>query len=393
MRIFLFLLTIQAFLGLSAQQAFPGDSARSLFYGSPYLQHATPSGVSVMYQSTCSVHSWVEFGRDTLHLDTLRQLIGGQEVVHDAEHRVRLTGLRPGATYYYRVCAQQILKNQSYHKEFGRTERTPFHHFTLPADTSTHFTALVFNDMHSVRELESAMGRLADSIPHDFVIFNGDCLPEPAHRDQAFSSVQSLVSTFHGADIPCIFLRGNHEIRNAYSSGMLSLFDYGPGSTTYHAFSWGDVRFVMLDCGEDKPDDTWVYYGLNDFTAFRREQAAFLADEIRSRPFRKAHRRILVHHIPLWFQDAANDPGGESAPCRKLWSPVLEKAPVDLALNGHTHRFQFYETGQYGNPYPMLIGGGPSHKSATVIVLEKRGKTLRVKVLDTKGTPLWERSM
>lgn len=393
MRKFLFLLAAPFALSLSAQQPFPGDSARSLFYGEPYLQYAAPTGISVMYQSTCSVHSWVEFGRDTLRLDTLRQLIGGQEVVHDAEHRVRLTDLQPGATYYYRVCAQQILKNQSYHKEFGRTERTAFHRFTLPADTTTNFTALVFNDMHSVHEVERAMGSLAESIPHDFVVFNGDCLPEPAHRVQALSAIQSLVTTFHGADVPCVFMRGNHEIRNAYSSGMLSLFDFGPGNTTYHAFSWGDTRFILLDCGEDKPDNTWVYYGLNDFTGFRKEQVDFLSNEVRSRDFKKAKRRVIIHHIPLWFKDAAEDKGGESAPCRELWSPVLKKAPIDISVNGHTHRFETYEKGQYGNFYPMVIGGGPSLKRATVTVLEKRGKTFRVKVLNVKGTVLWEREM
>ena len=66
-------------------------------------------------------------------------------------------------------------------------------------------------------------------------------------------------------------------------------------------------------------------------------------------------------------------------------------APIDLAINGHTHRFQFYETGRYGNLYPMLIGGGPSVKDATLVVLEKRGKSLRVKALDAAGSVLFER--
>ena len=392
MRIILTLVMAVFALSAAAQQPFPGDSARALFYGEPYLQYATPTGVSVMYQTTCSVHSWIELGRDSLHVDTLRQLIGGQEVVHDAEHRIRLADLQPGATYWYRVCATQILQNQSYSKTFGRTERTRFYRFTLPADTVRSFTALVFNDLHCVRSVEQAMARLADSIPHDFVVFNGDCLPEPADRRQALDAVHALADAFDAAETPCIFLRGNHEIRNAYSSGMLSLFDFGPAGTTYHAFSWGDTRFVLLDCGEDKPDDTWVYYGLNDFTAFRRDQAAFLADEVRSRAYRRAARRVLIHHIPLWFSDAAHDPGGESAPCRELWAPVLAKAPVDLAINGHTHRFQFYEEGQYGNLYPMLIGGGPSLRDAAVVVLEKRGRTLRAKVLDAAGSVLFERT-
>lgn len=247
---------------------------------SPYLQNVSPTAVTVMYQSGGSVHSWVEVGRDSLHTTAYRQLAGGQEVVHDDEHKVRIERLEPGATYYYRVCATEILANQAYKKEFGRTVKTPFYKMTLPADTTRNFTAIVLNDLHGVGELVAQMARLADSIKPDFVVFNGDCLSEPATRQQAWQMVHSLTTAFHGTSTPCIFVRGNHEIRNAYSSGMLSLFDW-PGGQTYHAFSWGDTRFVVLDCGEDKPDDTWVYYGLNDFTGFRSAQVDFLQKERR----------------------------------------------------------------------------------------------------------------
>lgn len=70
-------------------------------------------------------------------------------------------------------------------------------------------------------------------------------------------------------------MRGNHEIRNAYSIGLRDHYDY-VGNKTYGSFNWGDTRIVMLDCGEDKPDDHWVYYGLNDFTRLRNEQVDFL---------------------------------------------------------------------------------------------------------------------
>ena len=247
------LLSLMLPLASSAQQP------ASLLYGEPYLQNVGNDGMTVMYQSKAgSLHSWVEIGTDSIHTTSFRQLARGQEVVHDIEHRVRIDGLRQGATYYYRVCATEILENHSYSKKFGRTEKTRFYPVTLPADTATCATAIVLNDLHGVGNVVQAMAKLAESIPHDIVIFNGDCLPEPATREDALRMVHSLSDPFHGASTPCIFLRGNHEIRNAYSSGMLSLFEW-PGGNTYHAFSWGDTRFVMLDCGEDKPDSTWVY--------------------------------------------------------------------------------------------------------------------------------------
>ena len=350
---------------------------QDILWGLPYLQNMTTDGVTVMYQSRGSVRSWVEIGTDSLHTQKYRQLRGGQEVVHDLEHRVRLDGLQPGQTYYYRVCAQEITKNQSYSKAFGRSTATPFYRFTLPADTTRHFTAIILNDLHGVQAVINSVAACLDSIQPDLIFLNGDCLSEPADRNQAIRMVQGLVVPFHGEQRPLVFIRGNHEIRNAYSSGMTSLMEW-PGGETYHAFSWGRTRFVVLDCGEDKPDSTWVYYGLNDFSGFRQDQVGFLQQETRSRAFRRADHRFLLHHIPLWFDNEANDPGGASAPCRALWSELLTRAGFDCAFNGHTHSHQFYAKGQHGNPYPMYIGGGPSVGHASVYVLRVRGNEYSV---------------
>lgn len=46
--------------------------------------------------------------------------------------------------------------------------------------------------------------------------------------------------------------------------------------------------FVVLDCGEDKPDDFPVYAGLNDFDSYRSEQARWFAELIRSKEYRTA---------------------------------------------------------------------------------------------------------
>jgi hypothetical protein len=164
---------------------------------------------------------------------------------------------------------------------------------------------------------------------------------------------------------------------------MRSLFDY-VGDKTYGAFSWGDTRFVMLDCGEDKPDSTWVYYGLNDFEGLRTAQVSFLADELGSEAFKQARRRVLLHHIPIYGGDDSYNP------CLELWNPLLSKAPFDVCFNAHTHRYAFLPKGSHGNNYPVFIGGGPRVSSATVILLEKRGDTLHAKMMDAGGNTLHE---
>lgn len=295
------------------------------------------------------------------------------------ENKIRLSGLEGGKPYYYRVCAREIGDYQSYSKAFGDTVRTSFYHFCLPAPGQKDFTAIVLNDMHVYGKLENILSAKLDSIPHDFVVFNGDCLPEPSDREEAMANINRLARLFHGSSCPLFFVRGNHEIRNAYSAGMPSLFD-NPGGNTYGAFNWGDSRFIILDCGEDKPDDHWVYYGLNDFSAFREDQADFLKKELKSREFTQASCRILINHIPLWGNDY------DYVPCQKLWGPILQHAPIDLNLSAHTHDFAYYPQGKIGNPFPVYVGGGYNLDEATYGILQKKGEkmTFTVKKLDGK---------
>lgn len=343
----------------------------------PYLQNPSPDGITVMFQASGPARSVVEYGLDTLSTLSVRELIGGQEVCHDIEHKIRLQGLQGGKKYYYRVKAQEILDNQSYSKTFGEEFTSPWYSFTLPSETTSDFTALIFNDLHQYAPAMDAMARLAAQTPHDFVIFNGDCLPEPANRADAIEAIGNLIRRFRGADIPAFYIRGNHEIRNAWSSGMSVLFD-NPGGKTYGAFSWGDTRFVLLDCGEDKPDSTWVYYGLNDFTGLRHNQIGFLKEEMASRPFKKAARRVLIHHIPVWGNT------DKYRPCTELWSPVLEKMPFDVDFAAHTHSLAVYPAGSSeGNPFPVVVGSGP--EKPMMIVLEKKGREMKVRVIDERG--------
>lgn len=70
---------------------------------------------------------------------------------------------------------------------------------------------------------------------------------------------------------------------------------------------------------------------MNDFTRHRLDQAEFLIKELKSREFKKANKRILIHHIPIFGTEP-----GSFAPCSDLWIPVLQKAPFNVSLNAHT---------------------------------------------------------
>ena len=356
------------------------EKANKIFRTKPYLQNPVGNGITVMWETTVPAYCWVEYGTDTTQLKRARTIVDGQLVCNNYLHKIRIDGLHPGQKYYYRVCSQEMLLYQAYKKVFGNTAQSAFSEFTLPATDTDSFTAVVFNDLHQHTQTFRALCKQIQNVDYDFVVFNGDCVDDPVDHNQATTFISELTEGVHGDRIPTFFMRGNHEIRNAYSIGLRDHYDY-VGDKTYGSFNWGATRIVMLDCGEDKLDSHWVYYGLNDFTQLRNEQVDFLKKELSAKEFKKAKKRVLIHHIPLYGNDGVNL-------CADLWTNLLEKAPFNVSLNAHTHKYAFHPKGELGNNYPVVIGGGYKMDSATVMILEKKKDKLRIKVLNVEGKVL-----
>lgn len=352
--------------------------AHKLMTTKPYLQDPRPDEMTVMFQTNAVCHTWIEYGTDTLNTQKARTLLDGQEVCYDLENRITLRNLRPGQRYFYRVCMVGLTHKRAYETHFGDTLKTRFYSFKTPSADGKDFTALVFNDLHQRKATFDTLISMVGNLDYDFVIFNGDCLPEPVDRAEAIRMIHNCADPINGAEKPIIFVRGNHEIRNFYSAGMHSLIGYR-NDKTYGAFNWGDTRFIVLDLGEDKPDDHWVYAGLNDFTQLRQEQVDFMREEFKSRDYRKAARRVLVNHIPVF----AN--GDKYRPCTALWGPLLKNQPIDINFCAHEHSLKFFPDGTEDAKFPILRGGGPGIDACAVSVLEKRGAKLRLRVLTPKG--------
>ncbi|NDV59068.1 endonuclease/exonuclease/phosphatase family protein [Bacteroides sp. 519] len=357
---------------LKAEQA-------DIFRTKPYLQNPTDNGITVSWFTNVPVHAWVEYGTDG-KLDQRKELyVDGQMICNNKHHKIRLTGLEPGKTYYYRVCSREITLYQAYKKEFGETAYSDTYRFIMPSESTQDFTAIILNDIHKNNKLMAMVEQVILGMDYDMVFFNGDCIDDPKNEQDAVGFLSYMNEKVKAQNVPVFYMRGNHEIRNAYSIELRNLIDY-VGDKTYGAFSWGDTRFVMLDCGEDKPDSTWVYYGLNDFEGLRLNQAQFLKQELNSKVFKKANKRVLIHHIPIYGMRAES-----YNPCLKLWGDLLQKAPFNVSLNAHTHRYAYHEKGAVDNNFPVVIGGGNRPESATIMVLRKKGNDMTLTVLTPTG--------
>jgi len=348
----------------------------------PYLQNPTRDGITVIWHTEKPAYGWVEYGKTEKLGKKADLVIDGLRNANTTTHKVSLKNLVSGTTYYYAVCYKPILEFGAYKVDFGDVVRSETFSFkTFPKDTS-HISCVIFNDLHDDRGqvFKPLCDALSKDSDYQFSIFNGDCFNDPKSRDDVLRCLEKYNKGVSAHSRPALYIRGNHEIRGAFARKLKPMFDF-PGNEYYFAMTAGPVRFIFLDCGEDKPDSHWAYSGLNDFTGYREAQKEWLKKEIKTEEFQKAKYRVLVHHIPLM------DRPGKSSPneSRKLWSPTLDSAPIDLAVCGHTHNYQFVPVGERNNSHPILIGGGPGVEKGTVIVLSADEKKLCVKVLKANG--------
>ena len=364
-------------LTLSSVAAHASDLMRTV----PFLQNPTDGGVTITWLTNQPSFSYVEYGTDRDNLTRAVTMVDGQIIAGNKIHRIRLEGIEPGETYYYRAVSKEITHYGAYKKTFGDSIATNFHEFVLP-EKGTDYRAVVFNDLHRRNATAEALAEQVEDSDYNIAIFNGDCIDDPNNEADVVNFLAHAAKVIGKSSVPMVFIRGNHEIRGAHSIWLRDIIEYST-EKSYGAFTWGDTRFVILDCGEDKPDDHWVYYGLNDFEGFREEQVGFLERELKNREHKRAEHRVLIHHIPIYLNEEVSKKVYN--PCYALWSPVLEDSKFDIAINAHTHKHAYHPEGTVGNPFPILIGGGHKLEEAGVTLIESVGDDLKVSYITAHG--------
>ena len=170
------------------------------------------------------------------------------------------------------------------------------------------------------------------------------------------SSMEQLQKDYLGrsvelfaTDTPIVVVRGNHETRGAASVEFMNLFPTTTGKP-YYMFREGPAAFLVLDCGEDKPDSDIEYGGLAAYDAHREREAEWLRQTLQSDEFRSAAVRIVFLHVP-----PESDGWHGSREIMRLFVPLLNEAGVDVMLSGHLHLYDFIERGERGNDFPILV--------------------------------------
>jgi predicted phosphohydrolase len=142
----------------------------------------------------------------------------------------------------------------------------------------------------------------------------------------------------------------------------------------------GSTFWIILDGGEDKPDDHDVYAHTVDYDSYRLEQKAWLSKVLQSKERKKAKRTVVVTHIPFFHSDDWHG----TLHNRECFHELLQKNKVTAVISGHTHKFGFYPPDKDHN-YHVVIGGGPKEGQRTFIEIESSQKQFNLALKKDNG--------
>ena len=388
-------------------QSLPAASAASAtaasqpfgFASAPVLMNPTPDGVSIICAINAPATGWVEYGETEALGQRCDTVDGGFLPYEEKALQFRLQGLKPGKTYFYRVQAVPVHFETAYKVQRGAAIASEVRSFrTLdPSSATASFT--VWNDTHENKETLRQLITQHRAQPGDFLMWNGDITNDVTTEELLIQEYLSPAGEAHADTTPVFFSRGNHDVRGQ-AARLLSQYAPGLGGKYHYTFRQGPIAGVVLDTGEDKPDDLPVYAGLNNFAAHRAAQREWLERAIEEPAFKSAPFRIAIMHIPLvwdgevpekWLEVWGGFHGWICEDGRKQWHDLLEKAGVRLIISGHTHRHAWFPPNA-AHSYGQLTGGGPKPEQATIIRVQADAKELRLIVNNLAGEVLMRES-
>lgn len=330
---------------------------------SPAVYAPGPDGATVVWPVTEFSAGWVEYGEagSTGPAERARGDGYGFVTRDDKVLRVRLTGLKPGGRYWFRTHTRPLRAPGA-----ETVESRKYDLRTLdPAAVSTCFC--IWNDTHDRAPTLARLAEMTREAEADFLFWNGDVSNNI--NDEAVIAglyVQPGGGVNLAGGPPVLFSRGNHDVRGAQAHLVSRYVDF-PGRRPFYSFRSGPVAGIVLDTGEDKPDDHPSFNGMVDCAALIREQTAWLEREIALPHIRTAPYRLVFCHIPLrWkneFRPTYDAAGASydhwSARGRDAWHDLLVRWGAQMVISGHTHEWHHMKATP-DLPYEQLVGGGPA---------------------------------
>lgn len=293
----------------------------------------------------------------------------GEKIFYDSSNGVMCSNKKVHKVYVtmelldkakeYKVCYKKIIDRKPY---FTKTDEEVSLSFIFkPVTDERKINIYQIADAHGNFEKTYAAASFYGDLL-DAVILNGD-IPNHSGDIENYKLIYKLCGALTRGEKPCIFARGNHDMRGACAE---QICDYIPeeNGKLYYTFRLGSIWGIILDCGEDKDDFNEEYGNTVCCHAFREEQTEYLKyitdnSEYNAEGIR---HKIVISHIP--FSYSLKAPFNIEHDIYTEWLKILsEKVKPNIMLCGHLHKLAFSPVGSemdmLGQACPVVIGSKP----------------------------------
>lgn len=352
----------------------------------PYLQNMKETEVTVAWETDQLSVGWVELAPDDgshFYATERRKYFDTKAGLKNVStlHTVRLSGLNPGTAYRYRILAQEVTGRHRTHVYYGDVASTDVYRrkpLTFKTNDRNQKSAsfVILNDVHNRENLISPLLHHAGINDKDAVIFNGDMVSEFTDKETIFTGFMDESIASFAKETPLYYARGNHETRGEFAIHFQDYFSpYEPH--LYFTFRQGPVFFIILDTGEDKPDNDIEYAGITDYDTYRSEQAEWLKKVLLSEEYMQSPFKVVIAHIPPLPMD---DAWHGSREVMHKFVPLLNNVGIDMMICGHLHGHLYQEPSEHFK-FPILVN---SNNSCVTVTVNEKEMNIKVYELDGK---------
>ena len=284
----------------------------------------------------------------------------GQKRTSDRAHKVTVPQSVLDTAKKYTIKSQAMLSEQGFSGLFGY-ELSKTYDFR-PVDESDGIQFYAVSDSHDYNGAAAKAAKYFGD-KTDFVVLGGDAI-NYLETEQNLSTVLSLAHACTGGHIPCVFSRGNHELKSDLSE-KLHRYVGCDGENYYFTFRLKNVWGIVLDLGEDHADDWKEFYGSALYAQYRSRQIdyldAIIADKANEYEAEGVEYRVGVCHTPTSFVDYARDYCFDDL---VAMNERLNAMSLDVMISGHLHEI-FKVEGTYEAGRPLYYTAAYGKTSAT----------------------------
>jgi len=369
-----------------------GSASGPVFAGNPVVSGPAPEAITILQPLQRHATGYLEFAVENEPYQRVDAPEAGLQPFAEYVLKFRFPPLPPGKTVRYRVTARPVgwvKVKQFFHGElrFGEPQIGPEYRFRTLDSAGGITTLAVWNDTHENVDTLKSLHGLTATLKPDLLLWNGD-QSNDVHFEKDMAGQFLVPAGLTIADRwPLAYVRGNHDVRGPAARRLAAFTE----DRFYYGFRSGPLAALVMDTGEDAPDDSPQFGGMAVFQKMQQRQAEWLKAVVKEAWFREAPHKVLFCHIPLWFtRDIFPSQRRWECHdfCRRLWVPTLAAAGVKLVVSGHTHDYRWMPAKE-GQPIAQLIGGGPQPRYATFIQLTATREVLTFGMRSLNGNPLY----